>query len=120
MITAKYFKEIEFQRCSPPCSLQDMKQEFMDILDKVRETAGIPLIINSAHRSTQHEKKQGRTGASTHTLGCAADIKAADSRTRFLIVDAAIKLGVTRIGIAKTYIHIDTSEKHDKQVIWLY
>ena len=37
MITAKHFKEQEFARCNPPCSLQDMEQETMDKLDAARE-----------------------------------------------------------------------------------
>ena len=32
MITAKYFKEAEFKRCTPSCSLQDMDQKLMDTL----------------------------------------------------------------------------------------
>jgi hypothetical protein len=44
-----------------------MEQGFMNMLDRVRETAGIPLVINSAYRTVGHEKKQGRAGTSAHT-----------------------------------------------------
>lgn len=122
MITAKYFQEKEFNNCNPSCSLQDMSQEFMNVLDRIRETAGIPLVINCAYRTPEHEKKQGRAGTSAHTLGCAGDIRCSNSRTRFLLIEAAIKCGVKRIGISKVgnYIHIDTSKQHEELVIWLY
>ena len=120
MVTAKYFKESEFQRCSPACSLQDMRQDFMDKLDALRERAGIPLVLNSAYRTVAHEKKMGRNGASAHTLGCAADIRCNSDGNRFAIIRAAVELGFTRIGIAKTYIHLDNSAGHSQRVAWMY
>ena len=120
MVTSKYFKEAEFQRCSPACSLQDMKQDFMTLLDRVREMAGIPLVLNSAFRSVAHEKKMGRNGLSAHTLGCAADIRCTSDSNRFLIINAAIYLGFKRIGIAKSYIHLDNSPTHSQRVSWMY
>lgn len=47
MITSKYFKEEEFNRCSPSCSLQDMKQTTISKLDTAREIAGIPFVLTS-------------------------------------------------------------------------
>ena len=120
MIKAKYFTEDEFKRCSPACSLQDMQQDFMDMLDRAREIADIPFVLNSAYRSVAHEKKMGRNGSSAHTLGCAADIRCNTDRNRFAIIDALIRVGFWRIGIAKTYIHADNSRQHSQQVVWLY
>lgn len=120
MVTAKYFKETEFNRCSPSCSLQDMQQSTMSKLDTAREIAGIPFVLNSAYRSPQWDKSKGRSGTGAHTTGNAADIRCNTDRNRFLIVDALIKAGFTRIGIAKTYIHADDSQRHSQQVIWLY
>ena len=120
MVTAKYFKESEFQRCSPACSLQDMRQDFMDKLDAVRERAGIPLVLSSAYRSVAHEKKMGRAGTSAHTLGCAADIRCNTDGNRFAIIAAAVSLGFTRIGVAKTFVHLDVSAGHSQRVAWMY
>lgn len=120
MITSKYFKEVEFQKASPSCSLQDMQQEFMNMLDKTRELAGIPFIVNSAYRTVEHEKKMGRNGKSAHTERCAADITALDGRSKFIITNAAIKAGFNRVGVAATFIHLDNSKTLDKNVLWLY
>ena len=120
MITSKYFSEKEFNRCTPSCSLQDMNQEFMNKLDKLRELSGIPLVINSAFRSVQYEKSKGRNGTSSHVLGVAVDIRCNDSRNRFKVLEGALKLGFRRIGVAKSFIHLDISKRHAKNVIWTY
>ena len=120
MITARHFTEKEFQRCIPPCSLQDMAQGTMNRLDTARDLAGIPFVINSAYRSVEYEKKHGRKGTSAHTLGCAVDIKCTTSANRMTIVSALIKAGFNRIGIGKTYIHADDSPKHAQNVMWDY
>ena len=120
MITAKYFKEKEFKACSPSCSMQDMSQGFLDLLDKVREAAGIPLVLNSAYRSVAHEKKMGRNGTSSHTKGLAVDIRCNTSANRYKIVTAALSCGIRRIGIGKTYVHLDADPEKAQDVIWDY
>jgi uncharacterized protein YcbK (DUF882 family) len=120
MIKSKYFTEGEFRNCSPSCSLQDMKQSTMNRLDTMRQLAGIPLIINSAYRPQAWEKAKRRSGTGSHTLGQAVDIRCTSETNRWRIIEAAIKVGFTRIGIAKTYIHVDDSQKHTQGVVWLY
>ena len=120
MITAKYFSESEFCACTPSCSLQDMDQEFMNKLDQLRELAGIPLVINSAFRSVQYEKTKGRNGTSAHVLGLAIDIRCNNSQNRFKVLESALKLGFKRIGVAKSFIHLDISKKHSQNVVWTY
>ena len=118
MITSKYFSESEFNNCTPSCSLQDMSQEFINLLDAVREKAGIPLVLNSAYRTVQHEKSRGRTGSSAHTMRVAVDIRCNSSADRYKIVTAAIALGFTRIGIYTSFIHLDWSKTHPQEVLW--
>lgn len=121
MITAKYFKESEFKRCSPSCSLQDMDRDFMIKLDALRSQAGIPLVLNSAYRSVAWDKAKGRSGNSAHTRGHAVDIRCNSSSNRYKIIKAAFAIGCFhRIGIAKTYIHIDDDPTLPQDVIWDY
>lgn len=120
MITSRYFKEAEFRRCSPTCSLQDMKQTTMSKLDTAREIAGIPFVLTSTYRSPEHDRSKGRSGTGAHTLGRAVDIRCNTSKNRFLVVNALLKAGFKRIGIAKTFVHADDSEAHDQEVLWLY
>lgn len=120
MIKSRHFSESEFKKCSPSCSLQDMKQNTMNRLDTMRQLAGIPLVINSAFRPQAWERSKGRSGTGAHTLGQAVDIRCNTDSNRWKIIDAAIKAGFTRIGIAKTYIHVDDSQKHAQSVVWMY
>lgn len=120
MIKAKYFSEKEFKLCFPSCSLQNMNQNTMNKLDAAREIAGIPLVINSAYRSPEWDRAKGRSGTGAHTLGRGIDIRCNTDSNRHKIVSALMKVGFTRIGIAKTYIHADDSPKHSQEIIWLY
>ena len=120
MITAKYFSESEFRACTPSCSLQDMNQEFMDKLDKARESAGIPFVLNSAFRSPAWEKAHGRTGTGAHPHRCAVDIRCHSYQNRFIIIVALLRVGFRRIGIGKTYIHVDDDTTKTQDVIWDY
>lgn len=120
MIKSKFFTEEEFNNCSPACSLQDMQQKAIDTFDLAREIAGIPFVPTSAYRSSKWDKSKGRSGTGAHTIGCAMDFKVTNSRERMLIVDALLKAGVNRIGVAKNFVHADVSEKHSKNVLWTY
>ena len=120
MKTAKYFRESEFKACSPACSLQDMQQHTLDKLDRAREMAGIPFVLNSAYRSPAWDKSKGRSGTGAHTTGCAVDIRCNSDSNRLKIVLAALSVGFRRIGIGKTYIHLDDDPKRTQNVIWHY
>lgn len=120
MITAKYFKESEFRKCVPSCSLQDMNQGTMDKLDAAREIAGIPFVLNSAYRSKAWEAKQGRDGTSSHTKGMAVDIRCNTNANRMKIVRALIEAGFVRIGIGKTFVHVDDDAAKSQNVMWHY
>lgn len=119
-ITAKYFSEAEFRRCTPPCSLQDMDQQLMRQLDAAREAAGIPFVLNSAYRSVAYEKTKGRAGTSSHCKGLAVDIRCNGDANRWKVVAALMDNGFTRIGIGKTYVHADLDRAKTQRVIWHY
>ena len=117
---SKYFSAKEFRACTPSCDIEQMDPAFLVLLDKVRETAGIPLVLNSAYRSPEYEKAHGRKGTSAHCEGWAVDIRCNTSANRYIIVAAALRCGIQRIGIAKTYVHLDCSPSHAQGVIWDY
>lgn len=118
--TPVYFKEEEFKRASPACSLSDMDSAFMARLDIAREIAGIPFHVNSAYRSKEYEKKKGRSGSSMHTKGRAIDIRCITNADRFTMVDALVSAGFRRIGIASRFIHVDDGYPEASPLIWLY
>lgn len=120
MKTSKYFKPEEFERCNPSCSINDMDQDFLDLLDDLREEAGIPLTLNCAYRSQEHDLAKDRSGNSAHTQGLAVDIRCNAGPTRMKILQAAINLGIRRIGVGGTFIHVDASKTLPQDTIWTY
>ena len=116
----KYFTDEEFNNCNPACSMSDMDPDFLILLDKIREDAGIPLILNCAYRSVEHDKKKGRSGKSAHTKGKAVDIRCSTSATTYKIVNAALHNNIKRIGIGNGFVHIDNDDTLPQEVIWNY
>jgi uncharacterized protein YcbK (DUF882 family) len=95
-----------------------MNPTFMDLMDSIREDVGEPIGVVSGFRCTKHDEEIHGDG--NHNKGKAIDVAAALSQIRFKIVSCAIKRGIKRIGIGKTFIHLDTVEEHPQDVIWLY
>lgn len=108
---SKYFEEINDG---------NMNLDFLAKLDKAREEAGIPFKINSAFRTTEHNAEVGGKPNSSHLRGLAVDISVTDSRTRFIVLEALIKVGFNRIGVAKSFIHVDDDKEKSDRVVWVY
>ena len=106
---SKYFKEIE----------DNMNDDFLAKLDEAREYANIPFIINSAYRSPTHPESI-KNPTSSHIKGLAVDISVKDSRTRFLVLDALLVVGFSRVGISNSFIHVDLDMNKSQNVIWTY
>jgi uncharacterized protein YcbK (DUF882 family) len=95
------------------------------MIDEARHLAGVPFKINSGYRTQAHHNSLAKKGYKTaknsaHLRGFAADIHAPDSRTRYAIVQALIKVGFNRIGVANTFIHVDNDPSLPEDVIWTY
>lgn len=103
----KYFKESEFQSCDPPCSVQDMDDDFLRKLDKLRELCGFSLFLTCAYRSREYDRSRGRDGSSFHCAGRAVDICCISSDQRFSLLLHAPMVGLNGIGVGKTFIHVD-------------
>ena len=89
-------------------------------LDRAREIAGIPFVLNSAYRSPAWERAHGRTGDGAHPHRRAVDIRCNDYGNRMRIVQGLLAAGFRRIGIGKTYVHADDDPKKKQDVIWDY
>lgn len=117
----KYFTYEEFDSPDLPNSgFANMDHKFLTMLDSAREDSGIPYKITSGYRTEGHNQKVGGVKDSSHRKGRAADIAIKDSRERWIITSSLIKAGFNRIGIAKTFIHVDNDSNKNDQVIWVY
>lgn len=115
-----HFKLKEFDSPDEPGSGARMSHEFLDMLDAARSIAGVPFRINSGYRTAKHNKKIGGVQNSSHLRGLAADISCTSSDQRFRILAALIAVGFTRIGIHRSFIHVDNDQVKTPGVAWMY
>ena len=117
---AKYFTREEFD-CQYT-GKNEMKDEFIEKLDELREACGFPFHITSGYRAPEHPIEAKKKVAGTHSQGIAADIKVDNGWERFKIVEEAIKLGFTGIGVASSFVHVDIRNGDDTTpyVMWTY
>jgi hypothetical protein len=123
----KFFRPSEFDSPDFPGSGGSMDFLFVSTLDKVRAMCNFPLIITSGIRTATHNATlSGSVDGSAHLKGLAADIALYGrwpgdiSRMRFLIDRAAKECGIERIGIGKTFIHLDMDDSLPSPREWLY
>lgn len=116
------FKEKEFTCKCGTCGLgyEEMDKDVLEALDKARDIAGVPFIINSAMRCPEHNEKEGGSPTSSHLNGFAIDVSCTTSSQRYAILGALFAAGFTRIGIAKTFIHVDMDKSKSSELVWLY
>lgn len=121
----KYFRFHEFDSPLQEGSGQLMDREFLERLDNAREIAGIPFRITSGFRIEADIERLEKAGykvskQSSHLKGLAADIACENSSERYIIIDSLLKAGFHRIGIAKSFIHVDDDPDKPANVIWSY
>ncbi len=116
----KYFKISEFASPDDPTSGSMMEEEFLEMLDLARDIAGFPFIINSGFRSIAHNQAINGEKNSSHLMGWAADLHCGTGKRRFLMVEALLDAGFTRLGIGDTFIHCDCDPNKPQTTIWTY
>lgn len=119
MITLPDFNADEFD-CKCGCGLNNMKPVFLWKLQQCRTEAGVVFIITSGSRCEKHNRDEGGRSISEHLTGEAADVLTSSSHVRFKILQAAFRVGFTRIGIGPTSIHLGDKYSYPQQVAWDY
>jgi zinc D-Ala-D-Ala carboxypeptidase len=114
----KHFDLNEF--ACPCCGRNEISRPFVGLLDQARELVNIPFRVSSGYRCQAHNRQVGGVRDSEHLRGFAADILAVDSENRFLIVSAALQVGIRRIGIHEHFVHLGVSRLHNPDVLFLY
>ena len=117
----RYFRAKEFDSPDEPGSGGlHMKMAIVRPLDRIRARYGRPIKINSGWRSTAWNKKVGGKHNSAHRRGYAVDIACRSSSARGQLVQLAMDEEIHRIGIGKTFVHLDTDPILPQFVMWLY
>jgi hypothetical protein len=113
----KHFEEAEFSDNKGKCWIA---KKLVDKLSRARIIADISFRLSSACRNEEQNKDAGGSATSSHLKGLAVDISCIHSGSRFKIVRALIQAGFTRIGISKTFIHVDIDSSKPQNLIWIY
>jgi hypothetical protein len=108
----------------------------MERLQVMRNSTGKPITITSGLRCRQHpESKQrptsshipldlGTSGYSTTwgegRVGHAVDIAAGNARRRYFLLAAALDAGFRRIGVGRTFLHLDNDAAKAQDVVFDY
>jgi len=116
----KYFNYEEFDSPDIQGSGQLMDKKILDMLDEVREIYGKPIRINSGYRTIRHNAKVGGKANSSHLKGLAVDIACSTSGDRYNLEEALKSVGFNRIGLAKSFIHVDIDSDKSGNVLWVY
>ena len=114
--TSKYFKQSEFA-CKCGCGFNAINPELVKKLDYLRETLGMPLVVNSGCRCEEYNKKVGGKSDSAHTRGNASDIQINGGTMRYAFLLLALKT-FKRVGVYATFCHVDIDDTLPQMVVW--
>lgn len=92
--------------------------DFMNRLQILRTRYGKPMKVTSGARCSVHNAKVGGSAKSKHVEGTAVDILC-DGHQKYILTKLAIEMGFGGIGIASSFIHLDTRDMKES-VIWTY
>lgn len=101
------FARHEF-RCRCGCGADHVRQDLVDLLQRLRDEVGRPVVVNSGVRCARHNARVGGAKASRHLTGEAADVRVSGMTPRAVARIADRLLG--RRGGVKAYAsftHID-------------
>jgi zinc D-Ala-D-Ala carboxypeptidase len=116
----KHFKPEEFDSPDAPGSGCQMQDQFVRMLDYCRGLADFAFHITSGFRTLQHNRDIEGKPHSAHIEGWAADILVRTSSERWMLVWAAMEVGINRIGVGSNFIHLDCHPDLPRNVIWTY
>jgi len=103
----------------------DMRPEFLELLQRIRTEYGRVMNINSGYRDKTHPLEIRKARGGTHTLGLACDV-AVEGENTLDLLSICLNRGIRRIGIKQKagesrYIHIDLGHKYGfPKAIWSY
>jgi len=120
---SRYFKSEEFTcKCKRvECDAMTVVHlELLDRLDILRDLLKVPLIITSGLRCAFWNDHEGGIKDSEHLAGEAVDVACGTSGERWRMIKYAPRAGFHRMGVGKTFVHLDISPTKMQNVVWLY
>lgn len=96
--------------------------DLLAVLTQLEHRMGFSLQINSGYRVPVHNEEVGGVPGSEHTYDPAegADVFCQRSATRYKMVRELLSMGVRRIGIGATFVHVGIATDKPLDVLWTY
>lgn len=91
-------------------AIAGLDPDFYKALQRLAREVEFPLHVSSGHRPDDL--------ASAHSTGKAVDIAVSNASDRFDLLEAAFRLGFTRIGVYDKHIHLDLDLTRPRAVCW--
>ena len=113
-----HFSREEFA-CKCGCGADKVSKELVEKLELVRLMYGKPMRVTSGVRCAFHNQGEGGKKTSAHLQGEAADIAVKDCSERDLLV-GFLRTQFLRMGVAKSFIHVDIQKHKPAPCLWVY
>lgn len=123
---------LESDFCCPCCGVFGVAEDSLERLLQAEKIAGFDFKILSSYRCFSYNKTLGKKETSSHVVGNAFNIdcsitdkngnKCLNKKFSFLILNACMNAGFTRIGLntEKFFIHIDDDMKKRQNQFFLF
>ena len=112
-------KEFDCQHCGK----NEMRADFMERLQALRNAYGKPMRITSGYRCPEHPIEAKKAKPGSHASGCACDV-GIDGPDAHQLLSIALQLGFTGIGVQQKgsgrFIHLDTLTSGLRPTVWSY
>lgn len=103
----------------PCCGLGGLDESFSRKLKVAEEMTGEEFNVTSGYRCWSHNKDVGGSKTSSHLIGLAVDIEIKSDAHRYEVEDSLKRVGITRLGIYKTFIHADVDSNKNQRRLWV-
>jgi uncharacterized protein YcbK (DUF882 family) len=105
--------------CNCGCGRYGVDAELIHRLNSARGIAKVPFQVTSSLRCPDKNAAVGGAANSAHLTGHAVDISCRRSADRYVMVQALMIAGFTRIEVAPAHIHVDVDPTKPHNVLWL-
>jgi len=115
---SEHFSKSEFA-CKCGCGFDAVSPAFIKRLEQVRTLYGKPIKVHSGCRCKKHNEEEGGKDDSSHLYGEAGDLDTPNSTERYELLQFCL-LYFNRVGVGKTFIHVDIDKAKPQDVCWVY
>lgn len=116
-LTLNFYRDEFACRCG--CGFDEISLLLVNRLQQVRDEIGQPIKITSGCRCSKRNEAEGGNPFSAHLPGFAVDISCTHSHKRMILLPVLCGL-FHRVGVQKTFIHVDIDPTKDQGVLWTY